>query len=197
MEETRTSRGALQGERVHPTPGRRGCPGWDAGQVRREERQEAVQEGELGRQGAEPGVPGPRGKCSPFPRASLRAHGDTPGTGRGCRRPAQEGDAPATPLLLPPQLTTVRQSHLDVLPLCPRATHLLSSSYFDLEREMGRDKRACLEQAPLLSPQAECSQHRALHPTVPPAPRGTQCWLQTLLPTSNSKRGSSRIKEQS
>lgn len=57
--------------------------------------------------------------CSPLPRASLRAHGDTPGTGRECRRPAREGDAPATPLLLPPQLTTVRQSHLDALPRAP------------------------------------------------------------------------------
>lgn len=57
--------------------------------------------------------------CSPLPRASLRAHGDTPGMGRECRRPAREGDAPATPLLLPPQLTTVRQSHLDALPRAP------------------------------------------------------------------------------
>lgn len=120
------------------------------------------------------------------------------GTGRGCQRPARDGDAPAAPLLLPPQLTTGRQSHLDVLPPRPGATHLLSSSYFDLERE--RERRRGIKELVWnrLLYSAPRQGARSAEPSVPPCPSPHP----PPAPNSPSRLqhqtcGSSRMEEQS
>lgn len=84
----------------------------------------------------------------------------------------------------PPQSTTAIQSQLGACLPWLRVTHLLSSSYFDLQREMGRNKRACFRGThPLLSPR-EPSQGRVLSPfPLQPFPSTSA----TSTPSSHSK----------
>lgn len=92
----------------------------------------------------------------------------------------------------PPQSTTAIQSQLGACLPWLRVTHLLSSSYFDLQREMGRNKRACLSSS--AQPQGAIPGQGAL--SIPPAAlsfhlchQHPQLPLQILLPDLNQHGG--------
>lgn len=95
---------------------------------------------------------------------------------------AREGDAPVTPFASPARSCKDGVAHRDVPPLCPGATHLLSSSYLDLERERWGGMEELVRNR-LLS--------RA--PSTPPSSCSKPCFQ----PLTWQKQGWGRIKEQS
>lgn len=66
---------------------------------------------------------------------------------------------------------------------CHVLTHLLSSSYLDLEKQTGRDERASWEGVPLLSPQWGAPSSEPFLPPVSPRCQRAQLPLQNPFPS--------------